>query len=500
MQLIRRLVHRTRGEDGFTMFAVMVAMTVIITASAATVAATTGDLRAGGDDVQRKQAYAAAEAGAQAYAYELAIEPDFWQLCTNTTKLPLNQAVSAGGERTWATLPDSEAQYAIELLPANGAGSCNPASPDSTFIDQTTGTFRIRVTGRASANSRVKRSIIGTFRRPGFTNFVYFTDSEANGTIQFAPTDEINGPLHSNDTLLICGATKFGRSPADSIETAMPGEGNSGSGWTKPGGTSCGPDPRWNEPGATTIDPEVGTFRKNAETHQMPTSNTELFQQTLSNYRFKRKTQIVLNGSTMTVTGRRDDGTVLSGVTMALPSNGLIYVSNDTGCAAHTLSSSNVPANPYASARDYCGEAWVQGNYSANLTIAAASDVVVRENITRNGDSMLGLIANDWVRVYHPCGSGDLGDVTVEAAILALTDRFTVDRYDCGAKQGTLTVFGAIAQQVRGPVGTSGSGGTGYIKNYIYDDRMRFRSPPRFLAPENSSWRLSSQQEQVPAQ
>lgn len=496
MRWMRRLRARVAHEAGFTMAIMMISMSIIIAASAAAVAATQGDIRGGGDDVQRKQAYAAAEAGIQAYAYYLALNADLWQSCTNTTKLQLNQAVAPGGARTWTNLPNSDAQYAIELLPANGAASCNPASPDNTFIDQEMGSFRIRSTGRASANSPVKRSLIGTFRKPGFADFVYFTDSES-GNIQFASTDQINGPLHSNDTLLICPPAKFGRYPADSIETAMPGEGNAGTGWTLASG--CSGTPYWNEPGATTIKTDAGTFRKNADVLQMPTQNTELYNQTDPNYRFKRKTTIVLNGTTMTVTGRRQDNTILSNTSMALPSNGLVYVSNDTGCTAHALTS-GYPSNPYASGRDYCGEAWVRGNYSANLTIAAASDVVINGNTTKNGDSMLGFIANDWIRIYHPCGTGDLGEVTVEAALLALTDRFMVDRYNCGAKQGNLNVFGAIAQSVRGPVGTSGGGGTGYIKNYVYDNRMRWRTPPKFLAPENSNWKLASQQEQSPAQ
>lgn len=495
--LIRTLRARVADERGFTMPIVMISLIVIIAASTAAVAATQTDIRPSGQDVQRKQAYAAAEAGVQAYAYYLTLDNDIWQQCTTTSKLTLNQAVAPGGERTWTNLPNSTAQYAIELLPANGAGSCNPANPDNTFVDQMTGSFRIRVTGRSSSTATVKRSITATFRRPGFADFVYFTDSES-GNIRFTSGDEINGPMHSNDTLLICDNPKFGRYPSDRIETAMPGEGNAGNGWVTASG--CSGNPQWNLPGTASVNAGLGTFRKNADVLQMPSQNTELYAQTQTNYRFKRQTTIVLNGNTMTVTGRRDDGTTLSNVSMPFPTNGLVYVSNDTGCVGHSLNSSGYPSSPYASGRANCGEAFVRGTYNTNLTIAAQSDVVVREDITKSADGMLGLIANDWIRIYHPCGSGDLGDVTVEAAILALTKRFMVDRYDCGSKQGYLNVFGAIAQQTRGPVGTGGGSGTGYLKNYVYDNRMKYRSPPRFLAPENSNWRLSTQLEQVPAQ
>ncbi len=53
---------------------------------------------------------------------------------------------------------------------------------------------------------------------------------------------------------------------------------------------------------------------------------------------------------------------------------------------------------------------------------------------------------------------------------------------------GTLTVNGAISQKFRGPVGTTG--GTGYFKNYNYDDRLRYQEPPNFLDPVESAWHI----------
>ena len=54
-----------------------------------------------------------------------------------------------------------------------------------------------------------------------------------------------------------------------------------------------------------------------------------------------------------------------------------------------------------------------------------------------------------------------------------------------------LTVTGAIVQKYRGPVGTGSSTGgiaSGYLKNYYYDDRFRYRSPPYFLTPIAAAW------------
>jgi hypothetical protein len=87
--------------------------------------------------------------------------------------------------------------------------------------------------------------------------------------------------------------------------------------------------------------------------------------------------------------------------------------------------------------------------------------------------------------------------VTIEAAILALTHSFVVDNFRCGNVLGKLNVLGAIAQKFRGAVATTKP--TGYTKNYVYDDRLKYRSPPFFLDPVQASWKVNRSNEQVPA-
>jgi hypothetical protein len=90
-----------------------------------------------------------------------------------------------------------------------------------------------------------------------------------------------------------------------------------------------------------------------------------------------------------------------------------------------------------------------------------------------------------------PNGWGSLEDPTIDAAILSTNHSWIVDNYECGKKLKELTVWGSIAQFWRGPVGTSGGEGTGYIKNYIYDERLASQQPPSFLSPSSTSWKLS---------
>jgi hypothetical protein len=129
--------------------------------------------------------------------------------------------------------------------------------------------------------------------------------------------------------------------------------------------------------------------------------------------------------------------------------------------------------------------------------------------MTDGSDAVLGLIAQRFVRVMHGVGtncganvgSQTLDTVEIEAAILALNDSFIVDNWQCGDDLERLTVFGAIAQRFRGPVGTfSGSTlRTGYPKDYRYDDRLRYRSPPYFVEPVKASWKIIRNNEQLPA-
>jgi hypothetical protein len=142
----------------------------------------------------------------------------------------------------------------------------------------------------------------------------------------------------------------------------------------------------------------------------------------------------------------------------------------------------------------------VHGDYNGPLTIAAANDVVVNDNITTatsggnlTGPGILGLVANNFIRVMHSCDQNvSLGDPTViDAALLALSHSFIVDHYDCGRQIGTLQVNGAIAQRFRGTVGTH-SGATissGYAKDYTYDDRLKSQQPPYLFDLQNQSWK-----------
>ena len=96
-------------------------------------------------------------------------------------------------------------------------------------------------------------------------------------------------------------------------------------------------------------------------------------------------------------------------------------------------------------------------------------------------------------------GTVGSGSLTIDAAILALNHSFAVNNYDNGnnsasGPEGKLVIYGAIAQDWRGAVGTfSGSSiSTGYSKYYTWDNRLQYVSIPAYLNPGTPSWSLAS--------
>jgi type II secretory pathway pseudopilin PulG len=492
----------TRNEEGFSLVVVIVALTIGSLLTIAAIAAATGDLPSARKSQDRKAAYAAAESGLDYYKYKLSLNNDLWKTCYGTTK----------------TVPDTNESYTITPLPANGQSACSTGTPEASMIDTRNGSFRIRSTGTAGG---VKRTLVATFRRKSFLDFIYYTTFETQDPplygsspsptwaaancqrprasrpddcvdIQFASGDHINGPLHTDDDLLVCGGTTFGRDdrdPPDQIEVSGPP-----SGWHRASGGSCSASPTWN-----------GPLLPNSTALGMPDSNSALAD--AANLNYYGTTNIVLNGNTMTVTSRNAAGTAdLPPTDVTIPDNAVIYVHN----AANGCSRTDLPSNPGSyDTRDGCANVFISGNYSKDITIGTDKDIIVRGDVTRTrfagvpADVEMGLIATSYVRVMHGTSGGanvtayTMQDVTIEAAIMSVQHSFIVDNWNEGARLGTLTVFGAIAQKFRGPVGTATP--TGYTKSYNYDDRMHYRNPPSFLDALSAAWEIVRSNEQVPA-
>gem|GEM_PF-966778 len=595
-RVIARLPGRAREERGFTMVTVMAVMLCVTLLSIAALAAAQGDLGPGAHDRGRKVAYAAAEAGVQNYLFHLAQDPNYWTKCTtgaapHAVNNPWNGVSPAADPRTWAVLEGGASRYTIELLPANGTAACSTANPDATTIDTASGTFKIRATGE-DVGEGAKRSIVATFRRKSFLDYLYFTDKETRAAglygmnlvsrvtrekggagrdletwakeecdrywgndpalggrglasyvgeyqrpdgvwvdtalfpcndAEFKADDVIAGPLHTNDEILIeCASpfAQFGDSIDDVVETSSLGQtvttpANPKGGWRD---CTAPQQPRVNF-ADTSPAIAAGTWKPRAAPLELPLTNATIKRDTAPAYRFEGTTKIVMSATTMRVTGTREDGTSLTDAIVAIPDDGAVYVSTDGTCPEYTAVDSGAAPNT-------CGNLELEGDYAADVTFAAENDILLTGGVTRTAAGsqfLLGLIATNFIRVHHPVtncspdspmtcnyvngctnAAGTLPSISIEGALLSLTKSFLVDNWFCGAPLGTLRVYGAIAQKFRGPVTRDNTGvlagASGYVvKDYIYDTKFKYRSPPLFLDPVQAQWRVQTFSEQVPA-
>jgi hypothetical protein len=542
MQL-SRLRKRLSNEGGYVMIAVVGATALVTLLVGVALAATNGDLRLVRRDLSSKQAYAAAQAGIADYVFHLNNDTAYWTRCTTVpSPKALNLEGSTTNRRPVPGATDGST-YAIELLHAStspGNQQCTTANPTGTMLEASgpnIGTFRIRATGYSG---QTKSSIVATFKQATFLDYVYFTQLETSDpvtygfanpssslqaaydqctkfrrdgrprsgtitptqicdTIVFVNGDRINGPLHTNDDLCIAGGATptFGRSPVDLIEVSAspPGYHSSSSSGNGCTGSASKPSP--------------GTFITNAPVLTPPPTNFSLSTVAGPNYTYTGQTEIVLSGANMQING---------GPSVPIPTDGVVYVKNGSCTASYSPFTATYPPS------SGCGNAVVKSSspYTGQLTIAAENDIIIEGDINRASGSggLLGLLANNFVRVKHPLcpstdpgcsggtitaetgkgqcnsgvnGTGSLNNPTIDAAIMSIAHSFIVDHYDCGGTGlGNLTVNGAISQKFRGAVGTNSGGNVanGYAKNYNYDDRLRYQEPPSFFDPVQSAWHI----------
>jgi len=553
--------RRPAGEErGFSLAVAVIVLAVATLTVFGAIDAVFYNVTTTRTDLDQKRALLAADAGLSVYVQGLNSNPDFWETC------PVSGTGTPGATGAPVAVPGSTDNgsteyYAYENLPATGQTGCNANNPVTSMIERSNtasaGTFRAEFTGTSqstsgSATKAISRSIVAQFNAANFLQYVYFTNFEVEdpaatgdsvtncsvyywagrnnnncgGAINFITGDTINGPLHSNDDLSIYGSPTFGSTGSDAVET--------------PGFYSNNGTPQTT---CATCN-IVGALNTSAKTLQLPQNDSQLQQvadgnvstQTDGCYTkagcvFTGPTTIVLTGNTFTVTNANyNGGTTTTGLS---PSNGVIYVANTSaGCTVgytpYLVNSTTDYSNAYNGG---CGNATVSGTYSSSLTIGTDDDIIISGNIEPSsvgnvtsgtppvptGTALLGLVANDFVRVYHPLrdtrgstpfqceatgngsntnASGSLSNLYIYAGILAIGHSFIVDNYDCGGESpslGNLYVYGAIAQNFRGPVGTENGGtvSSGYTKAYYYDSRFQALSPPYFLDPVDAGWEVN---------
>jgi len=150
------------------------------------------------------------------------------------------------------------------------------------------------------------------------------------------------------------------------------------------------------------------------------------------------------------------------------------------------------------------GDAFVEGTLKGAVTVATSRFLYVTGNILYKDTSrdVLGLVGDGAVIVSNPVDSGNRSLLvgasrTIHAAILSVQHTFQVQNVAEGGPRGTLTIRGAIAQKFRGIVySATGSGSSldanGYTKDYRYDNRFSYLTPPKFLQPVSTTYGVTA--------
>lgn len=408
------------------------------------------------------EAFAAAEAGVDDYLARLNSDDNYWLYadCDNEAlegpDVPGNDCGwTSSTDAGWADVPGSlrgDFHYDIDIA--------------QTHVD---GTIELVSTGRvADGDDMVTRSVSVTLRREGFGEFLYYTTYETKDPadyanpmdkfarcskyhwagrktsecedITFIGGDKLNGPIHSNDSILMTdgSGTYAGKGPwfTGTVTTSMPAC-KPVNGVPQPAtkcyrsGTSGGGHPTFSK--GITYRNELELPATIGNLRQFVTPGPEAPPALGCLYTGPTRIQFLdppsaSSPAQMKVWSPWSQSTLNPGCgdagaswpqTLTVPHNNLILVQNVPDTQA--LPAAGAPCAPGSigglpHADDYnqvlpefqCrkGTVYVQGTLRGRVTISAENNVVITEDLVYdggdNGTDALGLIAENSVQIYHP--------------------------------------------------------------------------------------------------
>lgn len=318
--------------------------------------------------------------------------------------------------------------------------------------------YKIVSTGTAQSITQTLTNYVQT---DNYARYIWFTDRETFGgtNVWFWRLDRLNGPTHTNGHFNIYGNPVFAgevRSADDYIRYYNNGN-------------------------------NINLSQISNPPYDIPD-----FQQgiTFGAPEFNMPAQ-ALNLRTASING----GLRLQGnTTVVLNSNGTMDLTNAAYCVSHNCDDMALPANGalfVACSGSKCSSGaslTISGTLNGRLTAGAQRDVYVPASIVYAedprinpaADDTLGLIAEEDIVIKSNAPT----NLEIDASLMALNTSFMLENWWVGPPKDTLTVFGGIIQDERGPVGTfNGSTGqkvSGYSKNYTYDGRLLNNPPPFF--------------------
>ena len=338
------------------------------------------------------------------------------------------------------TLPGGDSgTFSVTVTPVAGG-------PFAAYRLDSTGTYK-----------SVSRKVSLTLAQTSCSRFAYLSDSEtsASGTpVWFITNDILTGPVYTNGQLNISGNPTF-NGPVSSVNSAIDYY-NGGPPNDNPifkNSLTLGA-PQVSMPTAADLTDNI---KNNAKAGGMYLTN-------------ESRITLLSNGK-MNVDKKKNGNWVSLYSNVALPANGAVYVDG--------------------------ADVSMSGVLKGSLTVGTSNNIYITNNILYNTDprtnpnsgDLLGLASlnNVYVDAAAPT------NVEIDAYVVALNTSFSVANYDTGLK-GTLTLYGGMTQENRGPVGTFNSGTnqkvSGYTKNYNYDTRLSLIAPAYFPPLKDANGRI----------
>jgi hypothetical protein len=470
-----RSIFARNGQAGQALLFVLIAVALLMSIPLAIATTIVNQLPQTTRNLNWDAAYEVAQAGLNDYLQRLDLNGSY--SVYNAGNPNGNSAFSAWVQAS--TTPAEYYSYTPTIVPSSGLISLKVSGESGTGASRVVRTFEYTIRPNTSlddvywSNYETVDPALGS----GFANCNYFygqsTTYPATSCInQFNSSDIIDGPVFTNDTIRTCGSPVFkstvesGNVYSNAAAAIYPGcTGNT------PQYLGGQPTSVANSPPQTTI-PSADPGFALADGCQFTGSVTL----GLSAYptTTPTTTKIAWSGGTLATGSQSWCGSGSSGtITLSSMTAGLIYAAGSI-----SVSGSMTGALDLIAATNI--------TITGNLTYPPANIVTAANSTESDSVDVLGLVALDFVILSPPGTTG----MTVDAAILALTGSMYLPNWLNTSADGTLTVFGSIAQDFRGPIGAASNGTltNGFGKNYHYDTSLQVLWPPLFVAPTSATW------------
>ena len=326
------------------------------------------------------------------------------------------------------------------------------------FAGKEFGDGRFTCTVRDTTNNRVRVTATGTFQNmrrvvsallqpSSFSRFGYY--SVVEGNIWWISGDTVWGPMHTQDNLRVAGAPVF-MQRSTSLESIIYKTGPSVDKPVFKGGYNTGVN--------ISLPTDLVPLRTAAASGKKFTGPDSVYILLESNGKLKWKQGV---GSAWTE----------ENVTSFTP-NGVIYAD---GANVHVSGILSGRVTICAGGLTGKGK---QGNIYLDGGITYAHD-------PRSGSStdLLGLVADNSILIADNAANAGKS-IDIQASVFCRTGGFTAENWSTRGVEGSIKLLGGIQHNARAPVGTfSGSPPhlvSGYLKNYLYDERLMNDAPPFF--------------------